>query len=165
MAFYRFLAIAHIYPVQEFASPTLLTRSAGMLQPLAPSLSAVTPRTPKFTSMQPVLNLLPEKLSNWAETVAMMTSSPFTPSPEMNGALVALGDQLMANNWTEAAHVWWVFHTCLSVCVPYLWSVTSCHPTYFRLNHQLSTVLVLPELVSRCLVQVTRAMFSGTQIH
>jgi len=77
-----------------------------MLQPLAPSLSAVTPRTPNFTSMQPILNVLPEKLANWAETVAMMTSSPFTPSPEMNSALIALGDQLMANNWTEAAHVW-----------------------------------------------------------
>jgi hypothetical protein len=73
---------------------------------LQPSLSAVTPLSPNFTSLQPVLNISPEKLSKWAETVAMMTSSPFTSSPEMNGALVALGDQLMANNWIEAAHVW-----------------------------------------------------------
>ena len=95
-------SMAHPYPVQEFAPPALLARSVGM----QPSLSAVTPRTPNFTSMQPVLNILPEKLSKWAETVAMMISSPFTPSAEMNGALVALGDQLMGNNWIEAAHVW-----------------------------------------------------------
>jgi hypothetical protein len=101
-----FLFIAHIYPVQEFAPRTLLPRSVGVLQPLAPSLSAVTPRTPNFATMQPVLNIPPEKLSKWAETVAMMISAPFTPSPEVNGALVTLGDQLMANDWIEAAHVW-----------------------------------------------------------
>ena len=56
--------------------------------------------------MHPALNIPPGKLSKWAETVAMMVSSPFTPSPEMNGALVALGDQLMANNLIEAAHAW-----------------------------------------------------------
>ena len=56
--------------------------------------------------MQPVLHIPPEKLSKWAETVAMMISSPFTPSPEMNNAFLALGDQLMANDWIEAAHAW-----------------------------------------------------------
>jgi hypothetical protein len=56
--------------------------------------------------MQPALNIPSENLSKWAGTVAMMISSPFTPSAETHGVLVALGDQLMANNWIEAAHAW-----------------------------------------------------------
>lgn len=102
---FLFPATTHTYAVQEFVPPSL-PRSAGLLLPLAPSVPAVTPRTPNFASIHSALNIPPEKLSKWAETVAMMISSPFTPSPEMNGALVALGDQLMANNLIEAAHAW-----------------------------------------------------------
>jgi hypothetical protein len=47
----------------------------------------------------------PESLSGWAETVAMMLS--VTPGVETLAALTALGDQLLANDWVEAAHVWY----------------------------------------------------------
>ncbi len=94
------------FAVQELAPPVLLQRPAGILPSLP--VSAMTPRTPNFAVLQPPLNIPPENLAKWAETVAMMISSPFTPTSETSGALVALGDQLMANDWTEAAHVWFV---------------------------------------------------------
>jgi COPII coat assembly protein SEC16 len=52
-------------------------------------------------------SIKPETLSTWAETVAMIISSPL--SPDNSAALTALGDQLLANHWVEAAHAWYVF--------------------------------------------------------
>ncbi|KAJ3507874.1 hypothetical protein NLJ89_g6061 [Agrocybe chaxingu] len=52
------------------------------------------------TTLSPTIP--PEALDKWAETVAMMISSPLTP--ETSSALTALGDQLLANNWVDAAH-------------------------------------------------------------
>lgn len=66
----------------------------------------MTPRTPNLSAFQSPLSISPENLAKWAETVAMMISPPFTPTSESSGALIALGDQLMASDWTEAAHVW-----------------------------------------------------------
>ncbi|KAF9533001.1 Sec23-binding domain of Sec16-domain-containing protein [Crepidotus variabilis] len=91
--------------VQELAPPASLQQMAGtgLLQPPAtPSLSAMTPRTPNFPAIQPPLNIPTESLAKWAETVAMIISSPLTA--ETSAALTALGDQLAARGWIDAAH-------------------------------------------------------------
>ena len=62
--------------------------------------------TPNFPVIQP-LNITPEVLMSWAKTAAMILSNPVTP--ESSAALTALGDQLAAHQWTEAAHAWYVF--------------------------------------------------------
>lgn len=55
--------------------------------------------------MQPPSASVPlESLAKWAETAAMVISSPLTT--ETSAALTALGDQLLANDWVEAAHAW-----------------------------------------------------------
>ncbi|KAF9482773.1 hypothetical protein BDN70DRAFT_800853 [Pholiota conissans] len=90
--------------IEELAPLTLLQRGlGGHFHP--PTMPAMTPRTPNFNAMQTSnLLLLPvDSLTAWAETVAMMISSPLTP--EASSALTALGDQLIANDWVEAAHV------------------------------------------------------------
>jgi len=64
----------------------------------------VTPITPNFAAPSLPANIPVESLSKWAETAAMMFSSPLTP--ESSAALTALGDQLLSNQWIEAAHSW-----------------------------------------------------------
>ena len=71
---------------------------------LPQSASAVTPLTPNFQMIQP-LDISQEVLATWAKTAAMILSNPTTP--ESSAALSALGDQLVAHNWVEAAHVWY----------------------------------------------------------
>ena len=65
----------------------------------------MTPLTPNFQMIQP-LNISQEVLATWAKTAAMILSNPVTP--ESSAALTALGDQLAAHQWTEAAHAWYV---------------------------------------------------------
>ncbi|KAF8964701.1 Sec23-binding domain of Sec16-domain-containing protein [Flammula alnicola] len=90
--------------VQELAPISLLQSGVGRFQP--PMVPTMTPRTPNFAPMQhPIMppSIPSESLAKWAETAAMIISSPLTP--EASAALTALGDQLLANNWVEAAHV------------------------------------------------------------
>ena len=124
------------FAVQELAPPALLQRPAGIL-PTLPVSAAMTPRTPNFAALQPPLNIPLENLAKWAETVAMMISSPFTPTSETSGALVALGDQLMANDWTEAAHVWFVVlirTDVYSLMTIFIHLVICYHPSPFHLS-------------------------------
>ena len=57
-------------------------------------------------------------LSKWPQTLAMIISSPMTT--ELSAAVTALGDQLAANGWIEAAHAWYVMrrsrHSHLLTC-------------------------------------------------
>ena len=129
--------------VQELVPPnSLLQRAIGGLQPPTGSLSIVSPRTPNFSSLQAPAPIPPESLSKWADTVAMMISSPLPP--ETSVALTAFGDQLLANNWVQAAHAW---------CVPFLQSrvivVTSHAAIYFHPKRRLWAVseVRLPGLV------------------
>lgn len=88
----------------------------------APGGAATTPRTPQFPG--PVQQAVPvESLTKWAETAAMMISSPLTT--EVSAALTALGDQLLANQMVEAAHAWYAspsHHKSLLTCPSYLLS-------------------------------------------
>lgn len=71
-------------------------------------LPATTPRTPSFAAIPPsnvYPPVPPESLSKWADTAAMIISSPL--STDYAPALTALGDQLLANNLIEAAHAWY----------------------------------------------------------
>ena len=91
--------------VQELVHPkSLLQHATSNLQIPQPPATTVTPITPNFPVIQP-LNITPEVLMSWAKTAAMILSNPTTP--ESSAALSALGDQLVAHNWVEAAHVWY----------------------------------------------------------
>ncbi|PIL24083.1 hypothetical protein GSI_13834 [Ganoderma sinense ZZ0214-1] len=87
--------------VQELVHPSnLLQHGQNALQIPQPQLS-VTPMSPNFPATKP-LNISQEVLASWAQTASMIMSNPLTP--ESSQALTALGDQLAAHQWTEAAH-------------------------------------------------------------
>lgn len=94
--------------VQELVPKSVLARVNGRLPIPAPTIPAPTigqptPRTPNFTLPAAGAKIPAESLSKWAETVAMLLVSPLTP--DASATLTALGDQLLANGWLEAAHV------------------------------------------------------------
>ena len=66
--------------------------------------ASISPLSPNFPGATPSAVIPADVLSKWAETAAMIISNPMTP--EASAALTALGDQLQANGWFEAAHVW-----------------------------------------------------------
>lgn len=68
-----------------------------------PPLPSITPLSPNFPSINP-MSLPPEILAQWANTAAMIISHPL--SADSSAALTSLGDQLAANHWIEAAHIW-----------------------------------------------------------
>ena len=124
--------------VQELVPPnSLLQRATGGLQPPALSTSAlsISPRTPNFSSHQVPAPISPESLSKWADTVAMMISSPL-PS-EASLALTAFGDQLLANNWVQAAHAWYVSFSPIQDAIVMI----SHAAIYFHRKHRLQVVL------------------------
>ncbi|KAH9901028.1 Sec23-binding domain of Sec16-domain-containing protein [Cubamyces lactineus] len=86
--------------VQELVAPSTLIQHPQTLQIPQPQLS-ITPMTPNFPVIQP-LNIPQDVLANWAKTAAMILSNPMTP--DCSAALTALGDQLSAHQWVEAAH-------------------------------------------------------------
>ncbi len=72
-----------------------------------PVLPQMTPMTPNFTVPQVAAGSIPtDCLSKWAETVSMMLSPSI--NSDTSSALLAFGDHLLANQWVEAAHVWYV---------------------------------------------------------
>ncbi|KAI0670288.1 Sec23-binding domain of Sec16-domain-containing protein [Trametes maxima] len=89
--------------IQELVSPSSLLQqqqTQALQIPQPPQLS-LTPMTPNFPAVQP-LNIPQDVLGNWAQTAAMILSNPLTP--DVSSALTALGDQLFAHQWVEAAH-------------------------------------------------------------
>jgi COPII coat assembly protein SEC16 len=91
--------------VQAMLPPAPLSRAVdSKLAPAPPTSLGVTPITPSFPSNVPT-NIPMEVLVKWSETVAMMISN--STSPETSTALTAIGDHLSANQWMEAAHVWY----------------------------------------------------------
>ena len=103
--FFRIILIfAHVI-VSELMPPKPLT-SLAQLSAIPVPTAAITPMTASFPpSFQP--SICPaDILAKWAETAAMIISSPLTS--EASSALTALGDQLNANQWVEAAHAWYV---------------------------------------------------------
>ncbi|KAI9070392.1 hypothetical protein FKP32DRAFT_1639839 [Trametes sanguinea] len=87
--------------VQELVAPSKLLQHPPTLQIPQPPVS-ITPMTPNFPVIQP-LNVPQEVLANWTKTAAMLLSNPMTV--DCSAALTALGDQLFAHQWAEAAHV------------------------------------------------------------
>ncbi|KAL4265213.1 Protein transport protein sec16 [Pleurotus pulmonarius] len=89
--------------VQELHPHTLLSQGKPTLT--LPQLTQLTPTplTPNFSSPIPTTPIPSDTLASWPETIAMMLTNPLTP--EISAALTALGDQLAANQWIEAAHV------------------------------------------------------------
>lgn len=70
-------------------------------QPLA--LPHITPKTANFTSHAPIPV---DVLKKWPETAAMLIPGPSVT--ESSAALLALGDSLLANDFVEPAHAWYV---------------------------------------------------------
>ncbi|KAJ7219322.1 Sec23-binding domain of Sec16-domain-containing protein, partial [Mycena pura] len=87
--------------VQELIPQNLLSRATGRLQ-MSTVASHMTPVTPNFAAPAVANNIPTESLAAWADTAAMMLSSPMTA--DTSAALTALGDQLLAHQWVEAAH-------------------------------------------------------------
>lgn len=98
--------------VQELASPKPLAPTSSSLQVTLPSTSSVTPVSASFSGSTEPMNVSPDVLAKWADTVAMIYSSPLTY--ETSSALTSLGDQLAASLWYEAAHAWYVEPQLLS---------------------------------------------------
>ncbi|THH16347.1 hypothetical protein EW146_g4280 [Bondarzewia mesenterica] len=86
--------------VQELAPPSFLPRRRDTLQ--VPPASHITPMSPNFPSTVIPTSVPMETLGKWTETAAMMIPGPSIA--ESSAALMALGDCLLANQWTEAAH-------------------------------------------------------------
>ncbi|KAI8998549.1 Sec23-binding domain of Sec16-domain-containing protein [Trametes punicea] len=86
--------------VQELIAPSKLLHQPQTLQIPQPQL-AITPMTPNFPVVQP-LNIPQEVLANWPRTAAMILCNPTTL--DSSAAITALGDQLSAHQWVEAAH-------------------------------------------------------------
>jgi hypothetical protein len=84
--------------VQQMMPPSLLLNTGTQ-----PSLG---PGPPHLAQPTPVAKVSSESLSKWAETAAMLLSNPATS--DSTATLVALGDHLGNNEWTAAAHVWYV---------------------------------------------------------
>ena len=79
------------------------------LHALPSAVGTTTPMSANFPPALPSLQLPKDILAKWKETVGMILSGTLTT--ESSSALTALGDQLAANNWVEAAHVWYVNKT------------------------------------------------------
>ncbi|KIY43549.1 hypothetical protein FISHEDRAFT_31670, partial [Fistulina hepatica ATCC 64428] len=88
--------------VQELIPPSILAKTAAPPVPLGVGLGQ-TPITPNFSAPTVAVNVPVESLANWAETAALMYSP--NPTPETLAALTTLGDQLLSNQWVDAAHV------------------------------------------------------------
>ncbi|KAJ7632637.1 Sec23-binding domain of Sec16-domain-containing protein [Roridomyces roridus] len=86
--------------VQELVPQNLLARATGRLQ--VPTASHATPMTPNFAAPALANNIPTDSLAAWADTAAMMLSSPM--NADTSAALTALGDQLLAHQVVEAAH-------------------------------------------------------------
>lgn len=96
--------------VQAMLPPAPLSRAVdNKLAPPPPPPLGVTPISPHFPGN--VQNNIPvEVLVKWSETVAMMISN--STSPETSTALTVIGDHLSANQWIEAAHIWYGPTSC-----------------------------------------------------
>ncbi|KAH9946034.1 Sec23-binding domain of Sec16-domain-containing protein [Epithele typhae] len=137
--------------VQELVHPKSLLLQAGSnsnLQIPQPP-TTVTPLTPNFPTIQP-LNIAPEVLAPWAKTAAMIMSNPMTS--ESSAALTALGDQMLAHQWTEAAHICYMLSPQTSPLAglgstPRLTLLGSPAPTSLPLFYRDSDHIVFSEIL------------------
>jgi hypothetical protein len=90
--------------VQALVPPTSLLKIGEKPQP--PALSHITPMTTNFTSHATPGPVPADILKKWSETAAMLIPGPSVT--ECSAALLALGDCLLANDFVEAAHAWYV---------------------------------------------------------
>jgi COPII coat assembly protein SEC16 len=90
--------------VQALVPPTSLLKIGEKTQP--PVLSHITPTTANFTSHTTPGPVPADILKKWPETAAMLIPGPSVT--ESSAALLALGDCLLANDFVEAAHAWYV---------------------------------------------------------
>lgn len=100
----RFKLVLIFCVVQELVHPKPFAPSASTLQIPSSSMTSITPMSASFPVAAEPLNIPPEVLAKWADTAAMIFTSPMTL--ETSSALTALGDQLANNQWYEAAHAW-----------------------------------------------------------
>ena len=91
--------------VQAMLPPAPLSRPAdNKLTHPPPTPLGTTPMSSSFPGNAPA-NIPAEVLAKWPETVAMMMHN--LTSSETSSALSAIGDHLSANQWIEAAHIWY----------------------------------------------------------
>ncbi|PCH38075.1 hypothetical protein WOLCODRAFT_161281 [Wolfiporia cocos MD-104 SS10] len=87
--------------VKELLPPKPLIQTQTLQLP-STSVNSTTPMSASFPAPAEPLSIPIDALGRWADTVAMIYTSPMTL--EISSTLTALGDQLAANHWYEAAH-------------------------------------------------------------
>ena len=90
--------------VQALVPPTSLLKMGEKPQP--PALSHITPISGNFSSPATTVAIPVDVLRKWPDTAAMLIPGPSVT--ECSAALVALGDCLLANDFVEPAHAWYV---------------------------------------------------------
>ena len=76
------------------------------LQPPTPMGNYMTPLSPNFPSPSQASGIPADVLSQWPDYAAMLFSGQM--GPDSSSSLTTLGDYLLANDWVEAAHCWYV---------------------------------------------------------
>jgi hypothetical protein len=71
-----------------------------------PALPHITPKSANFSSHATTVPIPADILKKWSDTAAMLIPGPSVA--ECSAALLALGDCLLANDFVEPAHAWYV---------------------------------------------------------
>jgi hypothetical protein len=75
-------------------------------KPQPPALSHITPVSANLSSHATTVPIPVDVLKKWPDTAAMLIPGPSVT--ECSAALLALGDSLLANDFVEPAHAWYV---------------------------------------------------------
>jgi hypothetical protein len=90
--------------VQALVPATSLLKMGEKPQP--PTLSHVPPVSANVSAQATTVPIPVDALKKWPDTAAMLIPGPSVA--ECSAALLALGDCLLANDFVEPAHAWYV---------------------------------------------------------
>ena len=101
---YNLLTNCAVRTVQALVPPTSLLKMSEKSQ--SPALPHITPKSANFSSNATTATIPADILKKWSDTAAMLIPGPSVA--ECSAALLALGDCLLANDFVEPAHAWYV---------------------------------------------------------
>ena len=96
------MIVQQVFPSRLSNGPVMALLT---VQPPTPN-NVITPVSPGFPSPAVIPNIAPEVLSHWQEHAVMLYSGHM--GGDSSNALTTLGDYLVANDWVEAGHCWYV---------------------------------------------------------
>jgi hypothetical protein len=98
------LLIDRVRTVQALVPATSLLKMGETPQP--PALPHISPLSANLSSHATSATIPVDVLKKWPDTAAMLIPGPSVT--ECSAALLALGDSLLANDFVEPAHAWYV---------------------------------------------------------